>query len=106
MFWQNLAPKSSGGGEKPTGELLKAIESKWGSFDEFVAKFNAASAGVQGKLLIVVIVGAKKEENKINFFFHIYIHTKSFKKMNSLFLSLHLELYRLWLGLARKFKVY
>ncbi|KAI7859573.1 Manganese/iron superoxide dismutase [Circinella umbellata] len=48
LFWQNLAPKSNGGGEKPTGELLKAIETKWGSFDEFIAKFNAASAGVQG----------------------------------------------------------
>ncbi|KAI9278784.1 Manganese/iron superoxide dismutase [Phascolomyces articulosus] len=48
LFWQNLAPKSNGGGEKPTGELLKAIESKWGSFDEFIAKFNTAAAGVQG----------------------------------------------------------
>lgn len=49
LFWQNLAPKSAGGGEKPSGELLSAIEKQWGSFDNFVTKFNAAAAGVQGK---------------------------------------------------------
>lgn len=49
LFWKNLAPKSSGGGELPQGELLSAIESEWGSFDAFVSKFNAAAAGVQGK---------------------------------------------------------
>ncbi|KAL1930458.1 hypothetical protein VTP01DRAFT_10620 [Rhizomucor pusillus] len=48
LFWQNLAPKSAGGGEKPSGELLSAIEKQWGSFDNFVTKFNAAAAGVQG----------------------------------------------------------
>ncbi|CDS07319.1 hypothetical protein LRAMOSA01268 [Lichtheimia ramosa] len=48
LFWKNLAPKSSGGGELPQGELLSAIESEWGSFDAFVSKFNAAAAGVQG----------------------------------------------------------
>lgn len=50
LFWKNLAPKSAGGGDLPQGDLLSAIESEWGSFDAFVSKFNAAAAGVQGKL--------------------------------------------------------
>ena len=51
LFWQNLAPKSSGGGELPKGELLSANESTWGSFDNFVGKFNTAAAGVQGMVI-------------------------------------------------------
>ncbi|KAG0008214.1 Superoxide dismutase [Mn], mitochondrial [Entomortierella chlamydospora] len=48
LFWENLAPKSSGGGEKPTGELLKEIEKTWGSLDKFIEKFNTQTAAVQG----------------------------------------------------------
>ncbi|KAG0091114.1 hypothetical protein BGZ93_008980, partial [Podila epicladia] len=48
LFWENLAPKSSGGGQKPTGELLKEIEKTWGSLDKFIEKFNAQTAAVQG----------------------------------------------------------
>jgi len=48
LFWENLAPKKSGGGEPPSGELAKAIDDGYGSLDEFKKKFNAALAGVQG----------------------------------------------------------
>ncbi|KAI9313952.1 Manganese/iron superoxide dismutase [Dichotomocladium elegans] len=48
LFWKNLAPKNNGGGGKPEGALLSAIEAEWGSFDDFKAKFNAAAASVQG----------------------------------------------------------
>ena len=41
MFWQIMKP--NGGGE-PTGELAQAINSKFGSFDQFKAAFNDAGA--------------------------------------------------------------
>jgi len=48
LFWENLAPKNSGGGEPPSGSLAKAIDSNFGSLDAMKEKFNAALAGVQG----------------------------------------------------------
>ncbi|QDS74693.1 hypothetical protein FKW77_000392 [Venturia effusa] len=48
LFWENLAPKSQGGGEPPSGALSKAIDETYGSFDAFKGKFNAALAGIQG----------------------------------------------------------
>ena len=41
IFWSVIGP--NGGGE-PTGELLKAINSAFGSFDEFKSQFRAAAA--------------------------------------------------------------
>lgn len=48
LFWENLAPKSSGGGEPPTGALAKSIDAHFGSLSELQTKFNAALAGIQG----------------------------------------------------------
>lgn len=48
LFWQNLAPKSAGGGEPPSGSLGQAIEGTYGSLDAFKTKFNTALAGIQG----------------------------------------------------------
>lgn len=48
LFWENLAPKSQGGGEPPTGQLAKEIDSVYGGLEEMKKKFNAALAGVQG----------------------------------------------------------
>ncbi|KAG2215804.1 hypothetical protein INT46_007427 [Mucor plumbeus] len=48
LFWQNLAPNGKGGGSLPKGALASAIEKEFGSFDEFIKKFNTAAAGVQG----------------------------------------------------------
>ena len=39
LFWPTMSP--DGGGE-PTGAVAEAINAKWGSFDEFKEKFNAA----------------------------------------------------------------
>ena len=41
LFWEVMSPN---GGGLPTGELLAAIESSFGSFDEFKAKFSKAGA--------------------------------------------------------------
>jgi Fe-Mn family superoxide dismutase len=48
LFWENLAPKNSGGGEPPSGALAKAIEQSYGGLDGLKTKFNAALAGIQG----------------------------------------------------------
>lgn len=48
LFWENLAPKNSGGGEPPSGALGKAIDNTYGSLAEMKKKFNTALAGIQG----------------------------------------------------------
>jgi len=48
LFWENLAPKSSGGGAPPTGTLASEINKTWGSYDAFKKAMNAALMGVQG----------------------------------------------------------
>ncbi|MFM6981190.1 MAG: superoxide dismutase [Microbacteriaceae bacterium] len=45
IFWTNLTPESQ---ERPEGELAAAIEEFFGSFEKFVAHFNAAALGIQG----------------------------------------------------------
>jgi Fe-Mn family superoxide dismutase len=42
FFWHSMSP---GGGGKPSGELLKAIETKFGSVDDFREKFSIAVFG-------------------------------------------------------------
>ncbi len=42
FFWESLAPNAGG---TPTGELAEAINSTFGSFDEFKTKFAAAGVG-------------------------------------------------------------
>ena len=48
LFWENLAPKSSGGGNPPTGALADAIKKEYGSLEKFIEKMNAALTGIQG----------------------------------------------------------
>ena len=48
IFWTNLAPAGAGGGGAPEGELAKAIDDAFGSFDQFKALFASKSVGVQG----------------------------------------------------------
>jgi len=42
MFWEIMAPKAGGA---PVGNLAKAINAKFGNFDEFKTKFAAAGMG-------------------------------------------------------------
>lgn len=48
LFWENLAPKGKGGGEPPSGELGKAIDSTFGGLEAFKKSMNAKLAGIQG----------------------------------------------------------
>ncbi|KAL7275523.1 Superoxide dismutase [Mn], mitochondrial [Rhizina undulata] len=48
LFWENLAPKSAGGGAPPTGALSEGINSVWENLDNFKKTFNASLAGIQG----------------------------------------------------------
>lgn len=47
-FWENLAPAGKGGGGAPKGDLAKAIENDFGSFDRFRKEFTQAAAGAEG----------------------------------------------------------
>ena len=48
LFWENLAPKSQGGGDPPSGSLGSAITDSFGSLEELKKKMNTALAGIQG----------------------------------------------------------
>lgn len=48
IFWTNLAPVSKGGGQPPKGDLLKALEAQFGSFDGFKEKMSALTVAIQG----------------------------------------------------------
>jgi superoxide dismutase, Fe-Mn family len=44
MFWLMMRPNKSGSGTVPNGEVAKAIDDAFGSFDKFQAKFSDAGA--------------------------------------------------------------
>jgi superoxide dismutase len=48
LFWKNLAPESSGGGELRAGPLKDAIERDFGSLDELKKQLNTQTAAIQG----------------------------------------------------------
>eukprot|EP00474_Spongospora_subterranea_P008547 CRZ09005.1 hypothetical protein [Spongospora subterranea] len=49
IFWTNLAPVNAGGGQTPTsGALYDSITDTFGGFPEFISKFSAQAAAVQG----------------------------------------------------------
>ena len=45
IFWKNLNPN---GGDKPAGDLARAIEQDFGSFDALVSQLSNATNSVQG----------------------------------------------------------
>ncbi len=45
FFWFGFKPNPASEARAPSGKLLDAINSKWGSFDEFKKAFNTAAAG-------------------------------------------------------------
>lgn len=63
IFWTNLAPEKSGGGEAPKGELLAAIQRDFGSLDSLIAEFSTKAAAVQGSGW--GWLGFSKEKNRL-----------------------------------------
>lgn len=59
FFWEILAPHAGG---SPSGELASAINSAFGSFDEFKTKFSAAGVGRFGSGWVWLIVKDGKLE--------------------------------------------
>ncbi|EJQ4210820.1 superoxide dismutase [Listeria monocytogenes] len=59
LFWSILSPN---GGGTPTGNLKAAIESEFGTFDEFKEKFNAAAAARFGSGWAWLVVNDGKLE--------------------------------------------
>lgn len=45
FYWLGLTPNGTG---KPSGEIAKAIDAQWGSFDAFKAEFDKVAAGTFG----------------------------------------------------------
>lgn len=45
LFWQCMTPQSS---KSPSGELLRGLESKYGSFQNFVDEFSTKATGLFG----------------------------------------------------------
>jgi Fe-Mn family superoxide dismutase len=48
FFWENLAPAGKGGGGAPKGDLARAIEGEFGSFDRFRKEFTQAAVSAEG----------------------------------------------------------
>ncbi|EHC6328573.1 superoxide dismutase [Listeria monocytogenes] len=59
LFWSILSPN---GGGAPTGNLKAAIESEFGTFDEFKERFNAAAAARFGSGWAWLVVNDGKLE--------------------------------------------
>lgn len=58
MFWTIMGPSKGG---TPTGALAEAINSAFGNFDEFKAKFSAAAAGRFGSGWAWLVVDGNKK---------------------------------------------
>ncbi|GAA0877405.1 Fe-Mn family superoxide dismutase [Algoriphagus jejuensis] len=58
LFWKVMAPNAGG---KPTGELAAAIDSSFGSYDEFVSQFDTAAKTRFGSGWAWLVVGADKK---------------------------------------------
>ncbi|GAK04217.1 manganese superoxide dismutase [Geomicrobium sp. JCM 19037] len=65
LFWTILSPE---GGGKPAGELLSAIENKWGTFDAFQEEFTNTALGRFGAgwAWLVVNNGNLEIQNTLN----------------------------------------
>jgi Fe-Mn family superoxide dismutase len=48
LFWENLAPAGKGGGGAPKGDLAKAIDGEFLSFDRFRKEFTQAATSAEG----------------------------------------------------------
>jgi Fe-Mn family superoxide dismutase len=64
LYWATMAPPAKGGGGKPEKELLRQIESDFGSYEAFAKQFGAAAMAVEGSgwaILVLSPLGRKLE---------------------------------------------
>jgi len=47
-FWENLAPAGKGGGGVPKGDLAKAVNSEFSTFERFKKEFTQAATSAEG----------------------------------------------------------
>ena len=62
IFWENMSPN---GGGTPKRKLLDAINSKFGSFEKFIAQFKAAGAAVEGSGWVLLVKNNATNELEI-----------------------------------------
>lgn len=48
IFWTNLAPQKSGGGQLPQGELASALNDEFGSINKLIEIVSAKAVAIQG----------------------------------------------------------
>ena len=48
LFWENLAPSGKNGGGMPSGNIQKAIDEEYGSFDRFKKLFSQCATSTEG----------------------------------------------------------
>lgn len=48
ILWHNLAPVNKGGGTRPDGAFLKAVQQEFGSLDALISSLSATAIGVEG----------------------------------------------------------
>lgn len=48
LFWSNLTPAGKGGGEKPSGALIRILKREYRSFERFQKEFSQAAVSVEG----------------------------------------------------------
>jgi superoxide dismutase, Fe-Mn family len=61
-FWKNMAPAKAAGG-KPAGEVVKAIEKEFGSFERFKTEFSETAKAVEGSGWAVLAFHKEHGEN-------------------------------------------
>ena len=61
LFWENLAPAGNGGGGLPKGELAKAINGEFSTFDRFKKEFAQAATSAEGSGWAVLTFCKKTE---------------------------------------------
>lgn len=73
VFWNTMAPQKEGK-NKPQGEILKAIEEEFGSFERFKKEFSEAAASAEGSGWAALVCNNEKllimqiEKHNLNYY--------------------------------------
>jgi len=90
-FWKIMAPANSGNppaGGKPQGEILKAIEKEFGSFERFKTEFSETAKSVEGSGWAVLAYHKEHGENGTLSIIQIEKHNVNFYPEQKILLCL------------------